>query len=1063
MVWWALARLQALFDYFLSRYLGYWLTTVNQMLPLPVFVVERYCSIAPSAPVTHVSAPQRQSQLANLLHIPLLLTPFLRSHNSMTPAVPAAKLEREKKLKSILTFGANLPKRLEKDRDASLVVELQAQIRGLPLLPSSTLTTRQDELDKLGTELWNLSTRLRRDETTTNSKTKYDAKENDRALCLVRAFAFLVLDSAAAHAKGRPRKSCIRLMKVALKAARMCITSKEISHATKLLERAAEYQEVLGKEDDAANDESEMARRLRMEYFAVRTTLAWRQDRMDTAEHMYAKCKQLAVALTPSSAETLADLLYEMGKDSLSKRQYEAATRWLERAYDTLGEQDMEMFSPEASELRLSTMHGIVQACVKSNTTGARDKAWQMLKLMETDYSDKMLVSLLKIELLSSSETFDSVEFYNVLLRMIRTIVLNDTNFRTIMHHIHKLKEHSNTTAGKIVDDLIDIRLFREENQTWIEKAVITRIWIGTTNSLAERILEDTQELLEMVLQKSKSSFSAPATHAAQTLLWKRVEAAFSQEQFVIAEAWCRVCLHPVFDKAGAQNKARISRKIIQCALSRQDYAAAREAHKKMSENSRDEPVTRYLMYKAGIQTQDVELAAECLDHICRSSAKDATLLYACAMEAQSNGDKKQAINALERVLDKYDYSAPAGIHLPALLRCTSRLLQSELIKDGAIEPSVMEQLCKVLEGAIAQAKASRRRPNDPAQQLFTTEEFEWFSKNSYNLSLRYCADMSPRHLVRLLHTCSEFIKILKEKNGLGSSGDLCLRLVFCEFLSACTYTTLARAEDNTQSCLQYYLEARKHSQEFRRAAAEGIDKLGGSAQADIISKHFQVVKLELEAVLKLEKWDELDDLFEQCWKYKSPDDYETLADLVLVIHSCVVQACVDEKYQRKVLSVLEKIIKLTSHQTGTDMTKLARWLRCLFSIALGYDEKISINCIELAVTVATKHHGDRPIAQASVLTTPPLSSDAVRDECDSGSADDEIKETDRYPATELEWLATTAFNHAVDYYMQENDEACTKWAQHAFVLSQWLEDGGALRDLLMEKYASLGLGKGRE
>jgi hypothetical protein len=61
--------------------------------------------------------------------------------------------------------------------------------------------------------------------------------------------------------------------------------------------------------------------------------------------------------------------------------------------------------------------------------------------------------------------------------------------------------------------------------------------------------------------------------------------------------------------------------------------------------------------------------AAECLDYICRSSAKDATLLYACVMEAQSAGEKKQAINALERVLDKYDYSAPTGIHLPALLR----------------------------------------------------------------------------------------------------------------------------------------------------------------------------------------------------------------------------------------------------------------------------------------------------------------------------------------------------------------------------------------------------------
>ena len=51
--------------------------------------------------------------------------------------------------------------------------------------------------------------------------------------------------------------------------------------------------------------------------------------------------------------------------------------------------------------------------------------------------------------------------------------------------------------------------------------------------------------------------------------------------------------------------------------------------------------------------------------------------------------------------------------------------------------------------------------------------------------------------------------------------------------------------------------------------------------------------------MLKLEKWNELDDLFDQCWKYKSPDHYETLADLVLVIHACMTQAGVEERYQR--------------------------------------------------------------------------------------------------------------------------------------------------------------------
>jgi hypothetical protein len=57
---------------------------------------------------------------------------------------------------------------------------------------------------------------------------------------------------------------------------------------------------------------------------------------------------------------------------------------------------------------------------------------------------------------------------------------------------------------------------------------------------------------------------------------------------------------------------------------------------------------------------------------------------------------------------------------------------------------------------AFAQAKASRRRPNNQAQQLFTPQEFEWFSKNAYNLSLKHCAEMSPNHLVRLLNACTE-------------------------------------------------------------------------------------------------------------------------------------------------------------------------------------------------------------------------------------------------------------------------------------------------------------------
>lgn len=85
------------------------------------------------------------------------------------------------------------------------------------------------------------------------------------------------------------------------------------------------------------------------------------------------------------------------------------------------------------------------------------------------------------------------------------------------------------------------------------------------------------------------------------------------------------------------------------------------------------------------------------------------------------------------------------------------------------------------------------------------------------------------------------------------------------------------------------------------------------------MSKHFKVVKYEIEAALKLVDWDSLDGLFkvsvrshyfgniskityqhveQEAWKYESPKPLETLADLAMVVHSKTVQEKADPKYQ---------------------------------------------------------------------------------------------------------------------------------------------------------------------
>ena len=83
-------------------------------------------------------------------------------------------------------------------------------------------------------------------------------------------------------------------------------------------------------------------------------------------------------------------------------------------------------------------------------------------------------------------------------------------------------------------------------------------------------------------------------------------------------------------------------------------------------------------------------------------------------------------------------------------------MLQAELLKDGTIDREVLNHVCAVFEGAYNQAKSSKRRPKNPEQQLFTMQELEWFSKNSYNFSLKHCAAMPPQNLARLLNVCTE-------------------------------------------------------------------------------------------------------------------------------------------------------------------------------------------------------------------------------------------------------------------------------------------------------------------
>ena len=130
-------------------------------------------------------------------------------------------------------------------------------------------------------------------------------------------------------------------------------------------------------------------------------------------------------------------------------------------------------------------------------------------------------------------------------------------------------------------------------------------------------------------------------------------------------------------------------------------------------------------------------------------------------------------------------------------------------------------------------------------------------------------------------------------------------------------------------------------------------------------------------------------------------------------------------------------------HSNG-DTDRLSRWIRCLFSLALS-EIDIAAQLLDQALIIAedTKQVCDYPSLRRTSDELTYVSSSP-------------FQKSKSYPSEELEWLAATAFNRAIDFYCASQDVPCRVWVEKALALSNLCEDGGTLHEVLQEKYQGL-------
>ena len=231
---------------------------------------------------------------------------------------------------------------------------------------------------------------------------------------------------------------------------------------------------------------------------------------------MYTKAEQLLECLTPEYAERLADVLYEIGKSLSTVNDFKAAIKWLKRATEVINGQEIEHLSREGLELRLAILQALVTALLGTGTPETLEEAKNYVGFIEAEAGNKFVVSLLKLELLQKmpAEVFDSDAYADVLRHIIRTFSFSESGFKLIMHHIRKLHDKSPGAGCAVLDDFIVALSGSEKDGGWIEKSVVTRIWMITN----QRDSSETIKAAQDVLGRLSRPLSAEAAVAAQAV-----------------------------------------------------------------------------------------------------------------------------------------------------------------------------------------------------------------------------------------------------------------------------------------------------------------------------------------------------------------------------------------------------------------------------------------------------------------------------------------------------------------------------------------------------------------
>jgi hypothetical protein len=240
------------------------------------------------------------------------------------------------------------------------------------------------------------------------------------------------------------------------------------------------------------------------------------QKNADVAEFALRQAIDASTTASIDSTKLLsiAEVAFDLGTDYLRNGQLDKAIQWLSETQKLIASSEEDLFV----ELQVCTLENLTRAFLRRERDDDLQRAQILLEQAHEDFPVAPWLYALKLDFLAVRNN-DNEAFTETLYSMIRVVQLNDKVFNTIMHKIYDLHLRDLFAAMKALDFLMP-KTVNSSEVDWLERALVTRIWIATQASedKSSLVLAELQECLASLERQLTRPLTSKGEHACLTV-----------------------------------------------------------------------------------------------------------------------------------------------------------------------------------------------------------------------------------------------------------------------------------------------------------------------------------------------------------------------------------------------------------------------------------------------------------------------------------------------------------------------------------------------------------------